>query len=231
MSSWRVTEGEGWWLKLGDIPLESKYKRNFIRCWPSDVFSLTEAGLAWRWNNLRNLLMVVFSTPFLRYNWQSSIVRFIESPKYLPNTVNMFSMAIPVNSPGNLAASRISWMDEIHSLNLPRDRETGPFLGWGWGGGGKNYIACIHGPLGEGCEGGCRVNDGYAVCVHQKTVNHITIIHYLRFFDSVFQPSCHPHTHLPPSPSPGKISQLSWECRRFSWSIFDNQLFQPLDKS
>ena len=151
MSSWRVTEGEGWWLKLGDIPLESKYKRNFIRCWPSDVFSLTEAGLAWRWNNLRNLLIVVFSTLFLRYNWQSSIVRFIESPKYLPNTVNMFSMAIPVNSPGNLAASRISWMDEIHSLNLPRDW---PFLGvrvgrW------RQKLHCMHSwPVGWGLWGG-----------------------------------------------------------------------------
>ena len=196
--------------------------------WPSDVFSLTEAGLAWRWNNLRNLLMVVFSTLFLRYNWQLSIVRFIESPKYLPNTVNMFSMAIPVNSPGNLAASRISWKDEIHSLNLPRDW---PFLGvrvgrW------RQKLHCMHSwPVGWGLWGGCRVNDGYAVCVHQKTVNHITIIHYLRFFDSVFQPSCHPHTHLPPSPSPGKISQLSWECCRFSWNIFDYRLFQPLDKS
>ena len=39
MSSWRVTEGEGWWLKLGDIPLESKYKRNFIRCWTGLLFS------------------------------------------------------------------------------------------------------------------------------------------------------------------------------------------------
>ena len=47
MSSWRVTEGEGWWLKLGDIPLESKYKRNFIRCWTGLLMSFLSQKLDW----------------------------------------------------------------------------------------------------------------------------------------------------------------------------------------
>ena len=176
--------------------------------------------------------------------------KVIESPKYLPNTKSTCYIQLPNTKstqyiqqlPNTRLNCQFLWIALPGSGNLARcwlyifkrrdsftkfAERLAPF----WGGGGKNYIACIHGPLGEGCEGGCRVNDGYAVCVHQKTVNHITIIHYLRFFDSVFQPSCHPHTHLPPSPSPGKISQLSWECCRFSWNILDYRLFKPLDKS